>query len=89
MKPNDTKEPTLYVKPSCPWCELARKLLRERGVDFEEVSVAGDPDALGRMERVSGQTLTPVLEWNGDVLADFGPEELEPFLDERLGKGSR
>ena len=31
------------------------------------------------MLRLSGQTLAPVIEVDGEVLADFGPEELEEF----------
>ncbi|MEJ6730692.1 MAG: hypothetical protein ACKVI3_05465 [Verrucomicrobiia bacterium] len=35
------------------------------------------------MKTLSGQTKAPVLDWNGDVLADFGAEELVPFLKAR------
>ena len=35
------------------------------------------------MRKLSGQTKAPVLDWNGDILADFGSEELEPFLKAR------
>jgi hypothetical protein len=31
------------------------------------------------MVRLSGQELAPVLDVDGKVLADFGPEELEKF----------
>ena len=37
------------------------------------------------MERISGQTLAPVIEVDGKVLADFGARELVVFW-ERLGK---
>jgi hypothetical protein len=32
------------------------------------------------MQRLSGQTKVPVLEWAEEVLADFGAVELESFL---------
>ena len=32
------------------------------------------------MQRLSGQSKTPVLDWSGKVLADFGALELEAFL---------
>jgi hypothetical protein len=35
------------------------------------------------MLRVSNQTKTPVLDWHGKILADFGLEELQDFLLER------
>ena len=45
-----------------------------------EVNVSGDRDAFAEMQRLSGQTYAPTLVVGDKVLADFGPEELEPFL---------
>ena len=36
-----------------------------------------------RMIDLSGQSKTPTMDWNGEVLADFGVDELVPFLKER------
>ena len=44
-----------------------------------------DPKAFKHMEQISGQTLAPVIEVDGQVLADFGPRELVVFW-ESLGK---
>lgn len=38
------------------------------------------------MQRVSGQTKEPVLDWNGKALADFGVKEWVPFLSDRIVK---
>ena len=35
------------------------------------------------MVQISGQTKVPTMDWNGDVLADFGIEELLAFLRAR------
>ena len=35
------------------------------------------------MQRVSGQSSAPTLDWNGKILADFGTDELAPFLLEQ------
>jgi hypothetical protein len=32
------------------------------------------------MQKKSGQTKAPTLDWHGKILADFGVEELIPFL---------
>jgi glutaredoxin 3 len=47
------------------------------------VVVSGDPDALREMVALSGQYKAPTMDWHGEVLADFGVEELIPFLEER------
>jgi hypothetical protein len=38
---------------------------------------------MAEMEALSGQTKAPTMDWQGEVLADFGVEELVPFLQAR------
>jgi glutaredoxin len=75
--------PILYVKPSCPWCDEAEDYLKEHGIAFERANVISDPAAFAEMRQLSGQTKAPTMDWDGEVLADFGVEELEAFLRER------
>jgi hypothetical protein len=35
---------------------------------------------MSKLQEISGQTKAPTLDWDGDVLADFGTDELEEFL---------
>jgi glutaredoxin 3 len=72
--------PILYVKRGCPYCKSAKDYLDQRQVAYEEAEVRSDPAQMKKLEEVSGQTKTPTLVWNGDVLANFGIEELEPFV---------
>ena len=72
--------PILYVKAGCPWCEEAASFLSEHGVGHREVNVLEDEAAFIRMKSLSGQSKAPVLDWHGKVLADFGVDELKPFL---------
>lgn len=75
--------PILYVKTGCGWCAEAIAFLSEQGIGYREVNVTEDRSAFAAMEKVSGQTKAPVLDWHGKVLADFGLDELKPFLQER------
>jgi glutaredoxin 3 len=70
----------LYVKPSCPWCVEVEQYLRENRIEVTRVSVSGDREAMAEMVALSGQTKAPTLDWDGEVLADFGVDELIPFL---------
>lgn len=72
--------PVLYIKPSCPWCQEVTAFLNEHGIAHREVDVVTDEAAFKEMQRKSRQTSAPTLDWNGDILADFGVEELVPFL---------
>jgi hypothetical protein len=48
------------------------------------VVVSGDRVAMEEMVALSGQSKAPTLDWEGEVLADFGVDELVPFLEGRL-----
>lgn len=76
MKPEKVR---LFIKPHCGWCHEAVEWLNARGVEYETLDVTADPVARQEMLRLSGQTLAPVIEVDGEVLADFGTEELEDF----------
>jgi glutaredoxin 3 len=71
----------LFIKPYCGWCHKAMRWLDDRNVAYEKIDVLADPAAFNEMIRLSGQTLAPVMEADGKVLADFGPMELEKFWD--------
>lgn len=78
----------VYVKKWCPWCVEALGWLRERNFDFEVVDVLADGEGYKRMQKISGQSLTPTLEMpDGEVLADFDVGQLEKFLEKRQSEG--
>lgn len=53
--------------------------LNKRGIRFHLLDVIADDAAFKEMQRLSGQTLAPVIAVDGKVLADFGPDELARF----------
>ena len=55
--------------------------LDEHDIVYEKIDVIADEAAFDEMVRLSGQELAPVIEVEGKVLADFGPEELARFWD--------
>ncbi|HTV63782.1 MAG TPA: glutaredoxin domain-containing protein [Alphaproteobacteria bacterium] len=69
----------LFIKPYCPWCHKAIEWLDEHDISYEEIDVINDPKAYAEMVRISGQDLAPVIDVDGKILADFGPEELAEF----------
>lgn len=75
--------PTLYIKPGCPWCDEVVDYLEKKRISYKAQVVSGNPEALKEMIALSGQSKAPTMDWDGEVLADFGVEELIPFLKER------
>jgi glutaredoxin len=71
----------LFIKPYCGWCHKAMRWLDDHGIAYEKIDVIADDAAFAEMIRLSGQELAPVLDVDGKVLADFGPDELAGFFE--------
>jgi len=77
----------LFIKPYCGWCDKAARWLDDHGVKYETLDVIAYPEAFDEMVELSGQSLAPVLDVDGEVLADFGPDELEEFWKKLTAEG--
>jgi glutaredoxin len=73
----------LYIKPGCPWCDEVVAFMNKEDIEHDPVVVSDNPDAMQEMIDLSGQSKAPTMNWEGEVLADFGVEELVPFLKQR------
>ena len=76
----------LFIKSYCPWCHKAIHWLDKHGIEYETLDVITNEAAFDEMVRLSGQDLAPVIEVDGKVLADFGPEELPGFFQKLKDK---
>jgi glutaredoxin 3 len=77
-------ERILYVKNGCPWCIEVEQYLDQHQIEVERVVVSGNAKAMAEMVALSGQSKAPTLDWEGEVLADFGVDELIPFLEGKV-----
>ncbi len=77
----------LFIKPYCGWCHEAMEWLDTRAIKYETLDVTADAAARKEMFQLSGQTLAPVIDIDGEVLADFDTGQLERFWNE-LEKGA-
>jgi len=72
----------VYSTPSCPYCNLAKDYLKEKGVEFEEKDVSLDRAAAREMVEKSGQMGVPQITINDKVIVGFNRDA----IDEELGK---
>ncbi|MEE4278606.1 MAG: glutaredoxin 3 [Halieaceae bacterium] len=83
---------TMYSTRFCPYCVAARRLLSDKGVDFEDISVDGDPELRRTMSERAGQRTVPQI-WIGerhiggftDLAALDSRGELDGLLAEARG----
>ena len=78
----------LFIKPYCGWCDEAIDWLEARGLPYQVLDVIENAAARRAMVALSGQTLAPVIEVDGEVLADFGVDQLEAWWAEHGWKNS-
>lgn len=79
MKPEKVR---LFIKPFCGWCHEAQEWLEARGIPYETLDVIADPAARKEMFQLSGQSLAPVIDVDGEILADFDTGQLENFWEQ-------
>lgn len=79
------KQIRLFIEPYCGWCHKAMRWLNNRNVKYVTIDVTADESAMAEMVRLSGGELAPVIDVDGKILADFGPEDLAAFW-ERMEK---
>lgn len=52
----------IYTTSSCPYCLAAKRLLSQKNVSFEEISVDGDPAGRAKMSaRAGGRRTVPQI----------------------------
>jgi glutaredoxin 3 len=52
---------TLYTTDPCGFCRSAKSLLESRGVTYEEVNLAKDPDGRAELVALTGQMTFPQI----------------------------
>lgn len=72
----------IYISPWCPYCVRAKALLEEKGIQFDELDVSGDPQLRQKMLEESGGWTVPQIFINGECIG--GCDEL--YALERNGK---
>ncbi len=74
------KRVIIFTTPTCAYCNLAKRYLRDRGVRFKEVDVSRDSAAARDMAKRSGQMGVPVLDIGGKIVVGFDRVKIDRFL---------
>ncbi len=51
----------VYSSLFCPYCVMAKRLLDDKGVRYEEIRVDQDPDQRQEMMRITGRRTVPQI----------------------------
>ncbi len=61
----------LYSADWCPYCERAKRLLRQRSVDFTEVNVDREPGFRAGLMELTGRMTVPQVLIGGTPIGGF------------------
>lgn len=70
----------VYSTPTCPSCKQTKEFLHENNIEFHEINVAEDQNALQEMIEKSGQMGVPVTDIDGEIITGFEKAKLQKAL---------
>ena len=70
----------VYCTATCPYCKMAKTLLDEKGIAYDDLDVAGDAAARDEMLKKSGQMGVPVIDFDGEIIIGFDKERLAGLI---------
>ena len=73
------KEVRVYTTGYCPYCRLAKQLLTERGISFEEIDVGEDAAARQWLVEASGRRTVPQIFIGEQAIGGY--EELRSLAE--------
>ncbi len=87
-----SKNVEIYCSDFCGYCHRAKMLLENKGIDYNEISVDGEPEIRDQMiKRSNGVTSVPQIFIGGEHVGgcdDIYALESQGLLDEKLGIAS-
>lgn len=61
----------MYTTEHCSFCSTAKALLGKRGIDYEEINLARDPDGREALAKKTGMITFPQIVIDGETLGGF------------------
>jgi glutaredoxin 3 len=65
------KNVLMYTTDFCPYCTSAKTLLQKRGIEYDEVNLARDPDGRQELARKTGMITFPQIMIDGEAIGGF------------------
>ncbi len=75
------KEVKVYSTPTCTYCVAIKNFLEKNDIDYQEVDVSEDEEALKEMKEKTGQMGVPVTEIDDEVIVGFDKKKISKLLE--------
>lgn len=76
----------IFTSGWCPDCTAAKNLLKEKGIEFEEIDIDKNPEAVTTVVNARGKRVVPTLSYKGKFMDGnhFNREKFEKELEALL-----
>lgn len=71
----------VYSTPTCPYCVTLKAFLKEKGIEFEDIDISQNQQALEEMVKQSKQMGVPVVDIDGQIVVGFDKEKISELLN--------
>ncbi|KKR46362.1 MAG: Glutaredoxin-like protein, YruB-family [Parcubacteria group bacterium GW2011_GWB1_40_14] len=71
----------IYTTPICVYCKAAKQLFNEHNIQYQEINVIEDRNALNEMVARSGQLGVPVIEIDNNIVVGFNKPKIMELLN--------
>ncbi len=71
----------IFSTPTCTYCVTLKEYLKKHNIDFEDIDVSQNEEALNEMVEKSSQTSVPVIDIDGKIIIGFDKEQINQLLN--------
>jgi glutaredoxin 3 len=64
-------EVKIYRTTYCPYCNMAKRMFQEMGVDYEEIDVTTDDDLRNKLVEETGMRTVPQIFIDGESVGGY------------------
>lgn len=76
----EDKNVKIYSTPTCTYCVAIKNFFEKNDIDYEEIDVSADEEALKEMKEKTGQMGVPVTEIGEEVIVGFDKKKISKLL---------
>ncbi|MEK9130162.1 MAG: glutaredoxin domain-containing protein, partial [Patescibacteria group bacterium] len=69
-----------------PYCDMAKKYLEEKRIEYVDVDVSKDTDAMAEMTKKTNQLSIPVIDIDGEIIVGFDRKAIDMAIKIMLNK---
>ena len=70
----------IYTTPICAYCKMAKEYFKSKNLQYEEISLVGNPEAQQLVIAKTGMVAAPILEINGKFIVGFDRIKIDEAL---------